>query len=64
MVWWCGGGMGWLRPILVFSLSLSQAEQYVFEMYLRYASGMPEIRALFDLAKIDRNLPVVSYIFG
>ena len=24
--WWWGGGV-WLRPILVFSLSLSQAEQ-------------------------------------
>ena len=28
MVGW-GGGVGWLRPILVFSLSLSQAEQKV-----------------------------------
>ena len=27
VVGWCGGGVVWLRPILVFSLSLSQAEQ-------------------------------------
>ena len=28
VVGWWGGVVGWLRPILVFSLSLSQAEQY------------------------------------
>ena len=27
-LWWVGGGW-WLRPILVFSLSLDQAEQYI-----------------------------------
>ena len=30
----CGGGGGgglWLRPILVFSLSLDQAEQYLLQ---------------------------------
>ena len=29
VVGWGGGVVGWLRPILVFSLSLSQAEQLV-----------------------------------
>ena len=28
VVWWLGGGVGALRPILVFSLSLSQAQQF------------------------------------
>ena len=30
VVWWWGGGVVWLRPILVFSLSLSQAVQKYF----------------------------------
>ena len=38
----CGGGWWWLRPILVFSLSLDQAEQHAFHNVLSINSWLCE----------------------
>ena len=57
------GGVGWLRPILVFSLSLSQAEQLLKAQILPHAncedSNYNRNMKLFNI----QALYVVSYTF-
>ena len=51
---WCGVVV-WLRPILVFSLSLSQAEQYGSKELVTHQ--VPQM-----LAKPENNLSKVNFI--
>ena len=53
----CGGGGWWLRPILVFSLSLDQAEQLPLMGQVEKQWPMREVKIHSELAqKFDKFL--------
>ena len=56
----CGGGGGWwLRPILVFSLSLDQAEQYLREKAWQdrpnHSTPDPQTAVVRELQQTDND---------